>query len=407
MTLSLTWQLQGDDPDKFRFSLRNVSHGLDEVERIPFSLPVNGTREGTVIVNFPFPGSYLIETINNSTNEVIFSSGTISVHSANFAVNPVPTSSEGAAVTTTSLKISSAASTSSISLLNSTNRALSSTRSVSTNPGQKTFNTVSVESPLSLNSPSIDPPGESATQTATQNPAPSRPTEISSMGSETSTIIATTPASTSDNSSPREPQRTSTIIGAVIGVIGFLLLLLLGVSLYRRLHRNRNPISLPSPLKGIFPYLKIRPAAQAQRDSMMQRLREDDAPVSASAEARMSTLTNSFMMDVEEGVSGANLPREGRESVRDTYRMSLASDTNVPAPSHSGGFSVRGSVQSFAGGRISHPSSPALPSHAGKNETEADITVFGTYMQELAVDRAPLWDQYSEEEPPPAYVKDA
>ncbi|KAK0472929.1 hypothetical protein IW261DRAFT_1505917 [Armillaria novae-zelandiae] len=402
VTFSLTWKLQGDDPDKFRFSLRNVSHGLDEVERIPFSLPVAGTREGTVMVNFPFPGSYLIETINNSTNEVIFSSGKFSVHNANFAVDPVPTSSERASVTTTFIKSSSAVSTSSISLLHSTNEAPSSTRSVSVDLDPKTVNTVSVESPLSLNSPSITPP---AASTAHSSPPPSKIIETMSTGSETSTVAATTPASTSDNSSPRGPQRTSTIIGAVIGVIGFLLLLLLGVYFYRR--RHRHPILIPGPLKGIFPYSKIRPLPQPQRDSMMQRLRGDDAPVSASVDVRRSTSTNSFMLDVEEGVPGADLPSEGGESLWGTHRMSVASDTNAHVPSHSGEYSVRGSVQSFAGGPISNPSTPALPANAGKDEMDEDITELRFHIPEFAIDSASLWDQYSESEPPPAYVKDA
>ncbi|KAK0226785.1 hypothetical protein EDD85DRAFT_1027313 [Armillaria nabsnona] len=393
--VQLTWRLQGDDPDNFRFSLRNVSHGLEEVERIPFTLPANGTREGTVMVNFPFPGSYLIEAINTNTNEVIVSSGTISVHSAKFAVAPVTTSSGSTSVTTASMESSSAASTSSTSFLHSGNVAPSSTSSVSIAASQTTVHTVSIESPLSPNSLSISLSGESTFL----SPAPSHLTESSSIGGDTSTLTATTPASTSNSSNPRRPQKTSTIIGAVIGVIGFVLFLLLGVALCRRLYRNRSPMLLPSP-KGMFPYLQSR--------GMIQTLRKNDATASDSTDVIMSTPMNSFMVDVEEGVPGADLPRKERESVTDTRRTSVASDVNVPVLPLSGGFSARGSLQILAGEQLSHPSTPGLlVSHAGNNEIAEEITRLRTRIQELAIDRTPLWDQDSQTEPPPAYVKDA
>ncbi|KAK0432448.1 hypothetical protein EV421DRAFT_2040695 [Armillaria borealis] len=352
------------------------------------------------MVNFPFPGSYLIEAINNSTNEVIVSSGTISVHSADFAVTPLTTSSGGTSVTTTSIQ--TAASTSSTSLLHSGNGTPSSTSSLSTDDaGQTIIHTISVESTLSLRSPSIAPPGDSTTQSL----SPSHLTKSSSMGGEALTSTATTPASTSNNSNPRKRQKTSTIIGAVIGVIGFLLLLLLGVALCRHLHRNRSPILIPSP-KGMFPYLQIRPSPQDQRHGMMRTLRENDVTAPASAGVITSTLMDSFMVDVE-GVPGTDLPRKGSEPVTDTRRTSVASDVNVPAPSLTGSFSARGSLQILGGEQLSHPSTAALLSHAGNNEITEEITRLRTRIQELVIDRAQLWDQDNETEPPPAYVKDA
>ncbi len=149
----------------------------------------------------------------------------------------------------------------------------------------------------------------------------------------------------------------------------------------------------------MFPYLQSR--------SIMQTLRKNDATVSASADVIMSTPVNSFMVDVEEGIPGADLPRKERELVTDTRRTSVASDVNIPVPSLSGGFSTRGSLQILGGEQLSHPSTPGLLSHAGNNDIAEEITRLRTRVQELVIDRAPLWDQDSETEPPPAYVKDA
>ncbi|PBK79541.1 hypothetical protein ARMGADRAFT_1101244 [Armillaria gallica] len=220
-------------------------------------------------------------------------------------------------------------------------------------------------------------------------PTPSHLTESSLMGGDASTLTATTPAFTSNDSNSQEPPKTSTIIGAVIGVIGFLLILLL--------HRNRSPILLPSP-KASFPYLQSR--------GMVQTLRKNDAAASDSADVIMSTPMNPFMVDVE-GVPEADLPRKERESVTDTHRTSVMSDFNVPVASLSGGFSARGSLQILGGEQLSHPSTPGLLSHAGNNEIAEKITRLRTRIQELAIDKAPLCDQASETELPPAYVKDA
>ncbi|KAK0190171.1 hypothetical protein F5146DRAFT_1054266 [Armillaria mellea] len=179
-----------------------------------------------------------------------------------------------------------------------------------------------------------------------------------------------------------------------MGVIGFLLLLLLAVALYRRLHRKRSCGRLHSP-NGTFSYLEIRPPSQAQLSDTMQRLRVDAAPVSTISPATLSA--------VEEGVHEIDSPTDGRETVMDMRRISVTSDINLPAPSIFEGFSPQ-SVQSLEGERpVSQPNTPALQSHVEKDEMAGEIAGFRTQIH----DRTSLWEQDSETEPPPAYVRDA
>ncbi len=197
----------------------------------------------------------------------------------------------------------------------------------------------------------------------------------------------------------------STIIGAVIGVVIFLLLLALGVVLYYRVHRKRGHMFLPSPAI-MLQYLQNRPSSQ---HGAIHNLRGKDVPVPASVDGLRPASINSGIVefDVEEGVPGANLPRKGTKLA--TMRsLSLGSDDNAPGPDPflSEGLPERTSLQILAEESTLHASTSTLPPRARNDEMAEEIIRLRTRIQQLIVDRVSEWDQNGEMDPPPAYVRD-
>ncbi|KAK0226784.1 hypothetical protein EDD85DRAFT_958545 [Armillaria nabsnona] len=357
---TLTWYLdQGDDPDKLHLEHRLTSENPGDGTNLSFSFPNDGTRNGTVPATFKWHGDHIVDAFQVDTKSPIASSDTITVSKFDSGTNPSSISAPATSVPITTTNTSSAV-------------------------------------PISSNSPSSSN-GDSSTVSS-----------FGTTGSLTTDGILTTNSTTSstpNNSNLHKTKQMSTIIGAVIGVVIFLLLLALGVVHHYRVHRNRGHMLLPSP--AIMPqYLQIRPSSQ---DGAIHKPRGRDVPVPASVDGLIPTSINSGIVefDVEEGVPGTNLPGKGSELVT-ARSLSLASDNNAPGPdpSLSEGLPEQASLQILAEELTQHASTSTLPPRARSDEMAEEIIRLRTQIQQLIVDRVSGWDQNGERDPPPMYVRD-
>ncbi|KAK0440453.1 uncharacterized protein EV420DRAFT_1752685 [Desarmillaria tabescens] len=324
------------DPQEFHFERRNSSQQFSQGDLIPFTPPDNITTEGTVAVNFPSPGEYTIDMIADNSRPITES---LSIFASN------PESGIGPSLTTTSVSSSS---------------DVVSTQSYS----------ISLESTLP-SSTSSSSSGESMAQSTSQI------NESSLIAGRPSTT-ATTPASTSNNSYLHKPRNTSTIIGAVIGPILFLLLL--------------------------------SPFPQDPEHGVMHKLRGRDVPVPASVqvesgpEVPILSSINSGMAElgIEDEESMDHVPGKGRRRVS----ISVSPRDHSPAPSLSGGLAEPDSHQIPNEEPILHPSTSALRPHAMNDETAGEILRLQGQIQQLIMGSVSVWAPDSDRDPPPAYVSE-
>ncbi|KAK0440441.1 uncharacterized protein EV420DRAFT_1581567 [Desarmillaria tabescens] len=368
---TLTWHRDPGDPLEFQFEQRNVSQPAGQGELIPFTPPDNGTTDGIVTVNFPAPGTYVVEIIvdNHSiraTSSPIFASNQDAQN--NHSLTPSSTSSAPVIISTQSFNPSSEP----ISL----NFARSSSSGVSTTESSSQISESGSTAGSASTTTNILTPSSDLSYTSD---AASHITESGSIAGSPS-ITASTPASTSNNSS-HKPRNTSTIIGAVIGPILFFILLSVGVVVYRRLRRNRNHRSSPRSIVA-FRDQQIQPSSQDPEHGVMHKLRGPDAPVPASVEvgpeAPILSSIDSGMAELgtEDAESTDHLPGKGERRALAASPISVSQDDHSPAHLPLRGLAESDSRQIPDEEPISHASTSALRPRETKDEMAEEILSF-------------------------------
>ncbi|KAK0442467.1 uncharacterized protein EV420DRAFT_1578116, partial [Desarmillaria tabescens] len=105
---------------------------------------------------------------------------------------------------------------------------------------------------------------------------------------------------------------------------------------------------------------------------------------------------------------GADPPGKGRGQAmcRRTTSVSMSSDGNALEPSFSRSVDEREYPQIPSEETIPHASTSASPQPmSASDETAEEILRLRTQIEQLIVERASVWNPYSETDPPPAYVE--
>ncbi|KAK0190168.1 hypothetical protein F5146DRAFT_1122507 [Armillaria mellea] len=355
---TLTWHLdQGEDPYKVQFEQRLTSQNTGNGTALSFSFP--SFRDGTVPITFLAPGEHIVEAFTDDSASPIGSSNKITVSSL------ISGSNSG-----------------------STPAATSATELIP--------NTPTATSP-------VVPIFSASSSYSNGDPSTISSFEITSTigGISTTTF---TPASPPNNPISHKTKQKWTIVGAVLGVVLFLLLLALGIVYYYRLCRSRRHMLLPCSTV-MRQYLQIRHSSQCGAIHKL-RLRGRDVPSPASVDRLRPTSTASRILefDVEEGVPRANLPRKSTEL--GATRSLPDGNTLGPDPSLSEGLPEPESHQIQAEEPTRHPNTLDLPLSGRNDEMAEEIIRLRTQIQQLIVDRVSGRDQDREMDPPPAYVRD-
>ncbi|PBK85899.1 hypothetical protein ARMGADRAFT_1017681 [Armillaria gallica] len=250
---ALTWHLdQGEKPDKIHLERRNLqSQQWGKGDNILFQFPDNGTLDGTLMVNFPSPGNYLIEVFEGDNKSPAGGgSGTIGVSSSpdsgtnsGSISTSTPVITTVPVITTSSSSVLSAASTSQGT---SYGDPLTSTVSYTEPTPESSATSVYATNVTSASTPSTST--HSGMETAMKNKSAwlSQTQPESSSGSQTRSVSSVSASSTSKQNmtSSALPSKTPLIVGVTVGSFVFLLLLLAALvyTLHRRQwHRKRYP----------------------------------------------------------------------------------------------------------------------------------------------------------------------
>ncbi|KAK0432450.1 hypothetical protein EV421DRAFT_1502098 [Armillaria borealis] len=242
--VTLTWHLnQDDDPDNLHLERRSLPYQQSgQGENIHFEFPDNGTNDGTLMVNFPSPGDYLIEVFNSNNGPPIYTSFKIGVSSSGYGSNPSSISASASASTSV---LTPAAVTSSVVQISSASPSSSSGNSftISTSFEVKMGGVIS-------DSIAMQPVLSTTAQPMTPTTSPFNTTVITTTkpGSTTTYESSVSPSSSSKentgSSAIGSPSKIPLIVGATVGSFFFLLLLLVALvyTLRRRKwHRKKYP----------------------------------------------------------------------------------------------------------------------------------------------------------------------
>ncbi|SJL17988.1 uncharacterized protein ARMOST_21559 [Armillaria ostoyae] len=253
---TITWHRKSDDPDDIYFERRNVvSQSSGNGDSIPS--PSDTTQlQGTLTVTFPSAGKYLIEVVESQKNDVIGSSHSLTVASqasqnSESSISSSVSSSPSTTTTGSPLSLASSASNPLTTSTGATSQLTSAsprtTNSSAIGPKQSAYESIatfhcaipdmslryyvsSVSSPINSvtteQKPSADDPIISGSSVGVASSISSQPT---------AGAIAPNPSA-----SPSNSDRNRIIIGATIGSLACLLLLV-GIGIFFVKRRRIQP----------------------------------------------------------------------------------------------------------------------------------------------------------------------